>query len=232
MLRQKIALEDRIQRIEAAIAGAEGAEKVRQALIRRAKARIRAKAKPGKRRLRRTREKSWKLASEAARKRVSKLANTRIPKEPRANTTDPESRRLAILAVKQVMGVVQLARVLADQGYSGEPNLKQIGPKDVHELLIPQPKRATKSLLIREQKRLNQRRSYWLKRRGRIEATNGNTKEARGLRQFRIRGRLGAAIELALDAAAHNFKKLFAVATNRTDKKINLALAHAALAGA
>jgi len=85
---------------------------------------------------------------------------------------------------------------------------------------------------IREQKALNARRAYWLKRRGRIEATNGSTKEARGLRQFRIRGRLGAAIELSLDAVAHNLQKLFSVLQNLSEPKLNRSLRNAAMARA
>ena len=148
--------------------------------------------------------------------------------------TGGESRELlpALLATKRVLGVPQLLRALADMGYAGEPNLKLIGKEHVHELLIPQAKRATKSVLIREQKALNARRAYWLKRRGRIEATNGSTKEARGLRQFRIRGRLGAAIELSLDAVAHNFQKLFSVLQNLSEPKLNRSLRNAAMAGA
>jgi transposase len=148
--------------------------------------------------------------------------------------TGGESRELlpAILATKQVLGVPQLLRALADMGYSGEPNLKLVGREHVHELLIPQAKRATKSALIREQKALNARRTYWLKRRGRIEATNGSTKEARGLRQFRIRGRLGAAIELSLDAVAHNLQKLFSVLQDLSEPKLKRSLRNAAMAGA
>jgi len=147
--------------------------------------------------------------------------------------TGGESRELlpALLATMRVLGVPQLLRALADMGYAGEPNLKLIGKEHVHELLIPQAKRATKSALIREQKALNARRAYWLKRRGRIEATNGSTKEARGLRQFRIRGRLGAAIELSLDAVAHNFQKLFSVLQNLSEPKLKRSLRNAAMAG-
>ena len=89
--------------------------------------------------------------------------------------TGGKSRELlpALLATMRVLGVPQLLRALADMGYAGEPNLKLIGKEHVHELLIPQAKRATKSALVREQEALNARRVYWLKRRGRIEATNG-----------------------------------------------------------
>ena len=273
LLRQKVAMEDRLARIEQAIALAGKAEKVRQAIIRKARARILRKAKPAKRRLKRTGKKGRKLDPEAGRKLLAKLARLRIPKPARVNTTDPESMRLkaknggflqgyqvirvvdskagmilhnhvsptggesrellpAILATKRVLGVPQLLRALADMGYAGEPNLKLIGKEHVHELLIPQAKRATKSAMIREQKALNARRAYWLKRRGRIEATNGSTKEARGLRQFRIRGRLGAAIELSLDAVAHNFQKMFSVLQTLSEPKLKRSLRNAAMAGA
>jgi len=79
----------------------------------------------------------------------------------------------------RLLGVPQLLRALADMGYAGEPNLKLIGKEHVHELLISQAKRATKSALIREQKALNARRAHWLKRRGRIEATNGDRAQPR-----------------------------------------------------
>jgi len=273
LLRQKVALEDRLLRIEQAIALAGKAEKVRRSIIRRAKARIRGKAKPAKRRLKRTGKKGRKLDPEGGRRILAKLSRMRIPKPARVNITDPESLRLkaknggflqgyqvirvvdskagmilhnhvsptggeskellpAIIATKLVLGVPLLLRALADMGYAGEPNLKLITKDHVHELLIPQAKRATRSTLIREQKALNARRTYWLKRRGRIEATNGSTKEARGLRQFRIRGRLGAAIELSLDAVAHNLQKIFSVLKNLTEPKLKRSLRNAALAGA
>jgi transposase len=273
LLRQKVALEDRLLRIDQAIALAGKAEKIRRSIIRKAKARIRRKARPAKRRLKRTGKKGRKLDPEGGRKILSKLSRMRIPKPARVNITDPESLRLkaknggflqgyqvirvvdskagmilhnhvsptggesrellpALLATKRVLGVPQLLRALADMGYAGEPNLKFIGKEHVHELLIPQARRATKSALIRAQKALNARRSYWLKRRGRIEATNGSTKEARGLRQFRIRGRLGAAIELSLDAVAHNFHKLFSVLQNLSELKLKRSLRNAAMAEA
>jgi len=273
LLRQKIALEDRLKRIDAAITLAGKAEKARQVLLWKAKAIILSKAVPGKRRLKQTGRKPRKLDAERGRKILSMLSKMRIPRAARANTTDPESFRLkaknggflqghqviravdskagmilhnhvsptggesrellpAIEAVKRVLGVTQLLRVLADQGYAGEPNIKLIGKEHVYELLIPQARRATRSELVRAQKRLNSRRTYWLKRRGRIEATNGSTKEARGLRQFRIRGKLGAAIELSLDAAAHNFQKLFSVLQKLTERKLNQSLQNAAMAGA
>lgn len=271
-LRQKVAIQDRLARIEQAIALAGKAERVRRAIIRKARARILRKAKPAKRRLKRTGKKGRKLEPEAGRKLLARLSRLRIPKPARVNTTDPESLRLkaknggflqgyqvirvvdskagmilhnhvsptggesrellpAIIATKRVLGVTQLLRALADMGYAGEPNLKLIGKDHVHELLIPQAKRATKSALIREQKALNARRTYWMKRRGRIEATNGSTKEARGLRQFRIRGRLGAAIELSLDAVAHNLQKLFSVLQNLSEPKLKRSLRNAAMAG-
>jgi len=273
LLRQKVALEDRLLRIDQAIALAGRAEKIRRSILRKAKARIRRKARPAKRRLKRTGKKGRKLDPEGGRKILAKLSRMRIPKPARVNITDPESLRLkaknggflqgyqvirvvdskagmilhnhvsptggesrellpALLATMRVLGVPQLLRALADMGYAGEPNLKLIGKEHVHELLIPQAKRATKSALIREQKALNARRAYWLKRRGRIEATNGSTKEARGLRQFRIRGRLGAAIELSLDAVAHNFQKLFSVLQNLSEPKLKRSLRNAAMAGA
>jgi len=52
------------------------------------------------------------------------------------------------------------------------------------------------------------------------------------LRQFRIRGRLGAAIELSLDAVAHNFQKLFSVLQNLSEPKLKRSLRNAAMAGA
>jgi hypothetical protein len=273
LLRQKVAIEDRLQRIEMAIALAEQAEWARRRIIRKARARILRKAKPAKRRLKRTGKKGRKLDPESGRKLLSKLSKMKIPKQARVNTTDPESLRLkaknggflqgyqvirvvdcksgmilhnhvsptggesrellpAIKATKRVLGVQLLLRVLADMGYAGEPNLKLIGKEHVLELLIPQAKRATKSALVRAQKKLNSRRTYWLKRRGRIEATNGSTKEARGLRRFRIRGRLGAAIELSLDAVAHNFQKLFSTLKNISEPKLKQSLKNAALAGA
>jgi hypothetical protein len=261
LLRQKVAVEDRLARIEKAIALAGKAERVRRRIIRTAKARIYRKARPAKRRLKRTDKKGRKLDPEGGRKLLAKLSQMRIPKPARVNTTDPESSRLkaknggflqgyhvirvveskagmilhnhvsptggeskellpAIVATKLVLGGPLLLRALADMGYTGEPNLNLLGKDHVHELLIPPAKRATKSAMIREQKALNARRTYWLKRRGRIEATHGSTKEARGLRQFRIRGRLGAAIELSLDALSHNFHKLCSVLKNLSETKL------------
>jgi len=272
-LRQKVAMQERLARIEQAIALAGKAEQLRRTIIRKARARILRKARPAKRRLKRTSKKGQKLDPEAGRKVLAKLSRMRIPKPARVNTTDPESMRLkaknggflqgyqvirvvdskagmilhnhvsptggesrellpAIIATKKVLGVPLLLRALADMGYAGEPNLKLITKEHVHELLIPQARRATKSALIRGQKALNARRTYWLKRRGRIEATNGSTKEARGMRQFRIRGRLGAAIELSLDAVAHNLQKIFSVLKNLTEPKLKRSLRNAALAGA
>jgi fatty acid/phospholipid biosynthesis enzyme len=52
------------------------------------------------------------------------------------------------------------------------------------------------------------------------------------LRQFRIRGRLGAAIELSLDAVAHNLQKLFSVLQKLSEPKLKRSLRNAAMAGA
>jgi len=67
LLRQKVAMQDRLARIEQAIALAGKAEHVRRTIIRKARARIMRKARPTKRRLKRTGKKGRKLDPEAGR---------------------------------------------------------------------------------------------------------------------------------------------------------------------
>jgi len=142
-----------------------------------------------------------------------------------------ESRELPAVVEKtlEVTGMPELLRVLADKGYSGEPNLKQV--KGVFQLLIAQKVNA-KSPLVKTQIKLNNRKRYWMKKRGIGEGSNAGTKEARGFRRFFLRRRGGVAIELMLDAIAHNLMKLRSKISKLTEPKLSKALINAAMCGA
>jgi len=147
--------------------------------------------------------------------------------------TGGESRELwpSLAGVLKVTGLPMLLRVIADAGYAGEPNLANPLRARVYELLICQKgvSKKAKSALIQAQRKLNSRKRYWMKRRGIAEGSNAGTKEARGMRRLFLRGRLGAAIELALDAIAHNIMKIRPVLNKLTESKLNLALDQAAV---
>jgi len=72
-------------------------------------------------------------------------------------------------------------------------------------------------------------KKYWLKQRGVAEGSNAGTKEARGFRRFYLRRWGGAAIELTLDAVAHNLMKLRSKIKTLTDDKLQQALMNSAL---
>lgn len=144
--------------------------------------------------------------------------------------TGGESRELPKVVEKilKATGVRQIYRLMADKGFSGEPNLLAI-PKDVvHDLLIMQ-KAMAKNPRVRAQIQLNKRKRYWLKQRGVAEGSNAGTKEARGFRRFYLRRWAGAAIELALDAVAHNLMKLRSKIEKLTDKKLQQVLSNSAI---
>ena len=93
-----------------------------------------------------------------------------------------------IQRVKLRLGVPSLIRVVVDKGFAGEPNLKALDRLKVHETLMPQLKTSKRSERVEETKRLVCRRSYWMKKRKRIESGFGHTKENKGLRRLLLRG--------------------------------------------
>lgn len=139
--------------------------------------------------------------------------------------TGGESRELpkVVEKVLEISGIPQLYRVMADKGFSGEPNLKAVPKEQVAQLLIMQKKRA-KSPLVKKQLKLNKRKHYWLRQRSVAEGSNAGTKEVRGFRRFYLRRWIGAKIELTLDAIAHNLMKLRTRIAKLTDEKLNQAL--------
>jgi len=144
--------------------------------------------------------------------------------------TGGESRELpkVVEKVLKVTGIKQIFRLMADKGFGGEPNLLAVKKAQVFDLLIMQ-KATAKNARVRAQLRLNQRKKYWLKQRGVAEGSNAGTKEARGFRRFYLRRWGGAAIELALDAVAHNLMKLRSKIKTLTDGKLQQALMNSAL---
>ena len=144
--------------------------------------------------------------------------------------TGGESRELpkVVEKVLKATGIKQIFRLMADKGFGGEPNLLAVKKAQVFDLLIMQ-KATAKNARVRAQLRLNQRRKYWLRQRGVAEGSNAGTKEARGFRRFYLRRWGGAAIELALDAIAHNIMKLKSKIKALTDDKLQQALINSAL---
>ena len=274
--------DEKLDRIDAAIALAQALGKERNQAVRKAKSRIRrkiaSKAKlsnrcftPSKSRGKVFRIKSRRrLREDKAQKLLGKLAKVAIPKRPKVNTVDPDSKVLkakndgymqghqiiratdlhsgmilsnhvsptggesrelwgCIGRVLNVTGLRKLHRVVTDAGYSGEPNLCDPLRTRVLEVLICQRgQEKAKSPIIQKQLKQNKKKKYWMRRRGIAEGSNAGTKEARGMRRFLLRGRLGAAIELALDAVAHNIMKLRSKFYKLTETKLTLALQRAA----
>lgn len=271
--------DERLERLDEAIAQAELADAERDRAIRKARRGVRKRVarerkgrpKPGgfgqPRRVLGRR----KLSKKGSAKVLGRVGRVAIPAQAKVNVTDPDSRLLkaknngymqghqairatelhsgmilgnhvsptggesrelwpSLSGVLKVTGLPMLLRVIADAGYAGEPNLANPLRARVHELLICQKgvSKKAKSALIQAQRKLNSRKRYWMKRRGIAEGSNAGTKEARGMRRLLLRGRLGAAIELALDAIAHNIMKIRPVLNKLTYSKLNLALDQAA----
>ena len=270
--------DEKLERLDEAIAQAEVAEATRNKAIRKARHGVRkrvarqkrGRAKAGGRKPRRIVRRRT-LSGKVSVKLLGRAARVAIPARVKVNVTDPDSRLLkaknngymqghqAIRAtelhsgmilsnhvsptggesrelwpclsrVLHVTGLPMLLRVIADAGYAGEPNLANPLRAQVYELLVCQKgvSKKAKSALIQAQRKLNSRKRYWMKRRGIAEGSNAGTKEARGMRRLFLRGRLGAAIELALDAVAHNIMKIRPMFNKLTESKLNLALDQAA----
>jgi len=71
------------------------------------------------------------------------------------------------------------------------------------------------------------KRTYWMKKRKRIESGFGNTKENKGLRRLLLRGVRGVEIEMLLDAIGFNLEKIATKFHTIPKAKINRALAFA-----
>jgi transposase len=144
-----------------------------------------------------------------------------------------ESRGLPGI-IKRVMlrlGMPSLMRVVVDKGFAGEPNLKALDQLKVHETLIPQQKTSKRGERVKEAKRLVCRRTYWMKKRKRIESGFGHTKENKGLRRLLLRGVRGAEIEMILDAIGFNLEKIAVKFKNISKQKIKQSLALAGQLG-
>ena len=137
-------------------------------------------------------------------------ANSGIILDTTVATREGESRGLPRI-VKRVMlrlGLPSLLRLVVDKGFAGRPNLEAMDRLKVHETVIPQLRTSKRSDRIREAKRLVVKRTYWMKKRKRIESGFGNTKENKGFRRLLLRGTRGVEIELILDAIGHNLQKI------------------------
>ncbi len=129
------------------------------------------------------------------------------------------------------LGIPSLLRVVVDKGFAGEPNLKALDRLKVHETLIPQLKTSKRGERVKEAKRLVYRRTYWMKKRKRIESGFGHTKENKGLRRLLLRGVRGAEIEMILDAIGFNLEKIAAKFEDIPKQKIKQSLALASKLG-
>jgi hypothetical protein len=76
--------------------------------------------------------------------------------------------------------------------------------------VIPQLKTSKRSERVREARRLVAKRTYWMKKRKRIESGFGNMKENKGLRRLLRRGVRYVEIEMMLDAIGFNLEKIAA----------------------
>lgn len=160
-------------------------------------------------------------------------ANSGIILDTTVATESGESRSLPRI-VKRIMlrlGVPSLLRLVVDKGFSGKPNLEAMDQLRVQETLIPQIRTSRKSGRVREAKQLVAKRTYWMKKRKRIESTFGNTKENKGLRRLLLRGIRGVEIELLLDAIGSNLEKIAAKFKTIPKQKIKQSLALAGQLG-
>lgn len=156
-------------------------------------------------------------------------ANSGLILDTTVATESGESRGLARI-VRRVMlclGVPSLLRLVVDKGFAGRPNLEEMDRLRVHETIIPQLKSSKRSERVREAKRMVAKRTYWMKKRKRIESGFGNTKENRGLRRLLLRGIRGVEIAMMLDAIGFNIEKIAAKFRTIPQTKINQALAFA-----
>lgn len=160
-------------------------------------------------------------------------ANSGIILDTTVATESGESRGLPRI-VKRVMlrlGIPSLLRLVMDKGFAGKPNLDEMDRLKVHETVIPQLKTSKRSERIREAKRMVVKRTYWMKKRKRIESGFGNTKENKGLRRLLLRGVRGVEIEMLLDAIGFNLEKIATKFHTIPKAKINRALAFAGQLG-
>lgn len=160
-------------------------------------------------------------------------ANSGVILDTCVATESGESRGLPgiIKRVMLRMGIPALLRVVVDKGFAGEPNLRAMDQLKVHETLIPQVRTSKRGERVREAKRLVSRRSYWMKKRKRIESGFGHTKENKGLRRLLLRGIRGAEIEMILDAIGFNLEKIALKFSTVPKLKIKQSLALAAELG-
>ena len=160
-------------------------------------------------------------------------ANSGLILDTTVATATGESRGLPAI-IQRVMlrlGVPSLLRVVVDKGFAGKPNLEAMDRLKVAETLIPQIRSSRRSERVREAKRLVAKRTYWMKKRKRIESTFGNTKENKGFRRLLLRGVRGVEIELLLDAIGSNLEKIAAKFRTVPKTKIKQTLALAGQLG-
>jgi len=160
-------------------------------------------------------------------------ANSGIILDTTVATESGESRGLSHIVKRVVLrlGVPSLLRLVVDKGFSGKPNLEAMDRLKVKETLIPQIRTSKKATRAREAKTLVAKRTYWMKKRKRIESTFGNTKENKGLRRLLLRGIRGVEIEMILDAIGINLEKIAAKFKTIPKKKIQQTLALAGQLG-
>lgn len=154
-------------------------------------------------------------------------ANSGIILDTTVATATGESRGLPTIVqrVMRRLGIARFLRLVVDKGFSGKPNLEAMDRLGVLETLIPQVRTSRRSVRVREAKALVAKRTYWMKKRKRIESTFGNTKENKGFRRLLLRGIRGVEIELLLDAIGINLEKIAAKFRTVPSKKIRQTLA-------
>jgi len=160
-------------------------------------------------------------------------ANSGIILDTKVATDTGESKALPVVVkrVKKRIGTPIIIRVVADKGFAGEPNLKALDELNVLETVLPQQERSRKSVRVAAAKKLVTKRQYWMKKRKRIEAGFGHTKENKGLRRLLLRGIRGAEIEMFIDAIGFNLEKIAAKFGDIPKAMINKALKTAAALG-
>lgn len=127
--------------------------------------------------------------------------------------------------VKEVTGCSP-GEVLADTGYFSADNVSTLQKLDISVLIPPKrvshqewreqpaavsppPEDATVSEWMRSRLKLPENRERYRKREQSVEPVFGQIKEARGLRQFLMRGLVKVTALWQLDCAAHNILKLY-----------------------
>jgi transposase/IS5 family transposase len=141
-----------------------------------------------------------------------------------ADTTDAGALPALVDAIETNTGR-RPRRVLADAGYASDDNLAHLAERgidayvatrrDRHSAKAPSAPRGRIPAGLGRRERMARKlttkrgRAEYRRRKAIVEPVFGQTKEARGFRRFRLRGRVKVTAEWHLECAVHNLAKLF-----------------------